>query len=228
MLFVAAFLSFSIVRTNYVNVLNANAAANELLTDEFVKKEILTQSGEFEENQNEYVFNNVRHLAPARELKSLSMRDAGMSAVLGSTTEEKHIVVDLEKQRVYAYEGDRVVMSFLVSTGKYGATPTGSYKIWYKVRSQTMKGGNPALGTYYYLPNVQWIQYFNNGIGFHSTYWHNNYGTPMSHGCINMTTTDAETLYHWASPVLPSGIKIFRSSPDNPGTRVDVVQSWKI
>lgn len=227
--FVGAFLSYSVLRSSYINKLTRVASSqNELLSDQYVNSEILNTDGQFKENQNEYIFNNQRHPAPTRELKSLSMKDAGSSAVLGANSEEKHIVVDLQKQRVYAYEGDSLAMSFLVSTGKWGPTPVGNYNIWYKVRSQVMKGGDKSIGTYYYLPNVQFVQYFNKGIAFHSTYWHNNYGSPMSHGCVNMTTTDAETLYNWASPILPVGIKIFRSSYDNPGTRVDVVSSWNI
>jgi lipoprotein-anchoring transpeptidase ErfK/SrfK len=165
---------------------------------------------------------------PLRTTKPLADSSGYSAAVLGSTSDPKKIIVDLAHQRVYGYEGDRMVFNFLVSTGKWGATPVGSYRIWYKVRSQAMKGGSRELGTYYYLPNVQWIQYFNQGIGFHSTYWHNNFGTPMSHGCVNMTLTDSETLYHWATPEMPPGVKIFRSNQENPGTPVEVVNSWTI
>ncbi len=198
----------------------------QLLSEDYVKENILSQNGEFKENESEYIFNNKTFPAPANYLKSLSNKPDLLQTVLGSTTESKKIIVDLAAQRVYAYEGDRLAFNFLVSTGKWDATPPGNYKIWYKVRSQTMKGGSKELGTYYYLPNVQWIQYFNNGIGFHSTYWHNNFGTPMSHGCVNMTIIDAETLYHWASPTMTENRKIFRSTSENPGTPVEVVNSW--
>lgn len=104
------------------------------------------------------------------------------------------IDVDLSQQRVYAYEGDTVVNSFVVSTGTWQTpTVTGQYKVWIKLRSTTMAGPG------YYLPNVPWVMYFYKGYGFHGTYWHNNFGTPMSHGCVNLTIPDAEWLYDFAS-----------------------------
>ena len=76
-----------------------------------------------------------------------------------------------------------------------------------------MSGGNRAIGTYYYLPGVPWVQFFGNaqipwsrGYSFHGTYWHNNFGHPMSHGCINMKTPDAKWLYDWAPMGTPVNI----------------------
>lgn len=104
------------------------------------------------------------------------------------------IDVDLTNQMVYAYEGDVVVNSFLVSTGTWRTpTVTGQYKIYVKYRSAKMSGPG------YYLPNVPYIMYFYKGYGLHGTYWHNNFGTPMSHGCVNLRTSDAEWLFNWAS-----------------------------
>jgi len=103
------------------------------------------------------------------------------------------IDVDLSQQRVYAYEGDVVVNSFLVSTGTARTpTVTGKFKIWIKLRSTTMSGPG------YYLTNVPYTMYFYKGYGLHGTYWHNNFGTPMSHGCVNLTIADAAWLYSWA------------------------------
>lgn len=104
------------------------------------------------------------------------------------------IDVDLTNQSVYAYEGDVMVNSFIVSTGTW-LTPTvvGEYKIYVKYRSAKMSGPG------YYLPNVPYIMYFYKGYGLHGTYWHNNFGTPMSHGCVNLRTDDAAWLYEWAS-----------------------------
>jgi lipoprotein-anchoring transpeptidase ErfK/SrfK len=96
------------------------------------------------------------------------------------------IDVDLTNQRVYAYEGETVVNSFIVSTGTWQTpTVTGQYKIYVKYRSAKMSGPG------YYLPDVPYIMYFYKGYGLHGTYWHNNFGTPMSHGCVNLTTGDA-------------------------------------
>ncbi len=118
--------------------------------------------------------------------------------VLGADN-EKWIEVNLGQQRVYAWEGNNRVMNFLVSTGKWAPTPVGDYKVWIKLANTTMKGGSKALGTYYYLPNVPCVMYFYKGYGLHGTYWHNNFGTPMSHGCVNLKTDDACQLYNWAS-----------------------------
>lgn len=106
----------------------------------------------------------------------------------------REIVVDLSTQMTYAYDGGVLQFSALVSTG-LPATPTvqGEYAIWHKTEAQTMTGPG------YYLPNVQWVMYFYQGYGFHGTYWHNNFGHPMSHGCVNMTNADALWLYNFAS-----------------------------
>ena len=150
--------------------------------------------------------------------------------VLGDTTpsEDKHIEVDLANQRVYAYSGAKKVFDFTVSTGKWGRTPTGEFTIWAKVKSQKMSGGNPAIGTYYYLPNVPYVMFFSNkdieksrGFSFHGAYWHDNFGYPMSHGCVNMKISDAQHLYYWANPAVtnPKAWSTNASS-DNPGTKV--------
>lgn len=107
---------------------------------------------------------------------------------------ERWIEVDLSEQHVYAYEGDQLQRSFLVSTGTW-RTPTvqGKFRIYYKYRSQTMSGPG------YYLPGVPFVMYFYKDYSLHGTYWHNNFGTPMSHGCVNMRTAEAKWLYNWAS-----------------------------
>jgi lipoprotein-anchoring transpeptidase ErfK/SrfK len=107
---------------------------------------------------------------------------------------ERWIDVDLTNQAVYAYEGNTVVNSFIVSTGTWiHPTVTGQYKIYVKIRSGNMHGPG------YFLPAVPYIMYFYKGYGLHGTYWHNNFGTPMSHGCINLRTDDAAWLFNWAS-----------------------------
>ena len=102
--------------------------------------------------------------------------------------------VDLTNQAVYAYEADRVVNSFVVSTGTWQhPTVTGQFHIYVKYRYADMKGPG------YYLPDVPYVMYFYEGYGLHGTYWHNNFGTPMSHGCINFSIPDAGWLFNWAS-----------------------------
>lgn len=138
-------------------------------------------------------------------------------------TDERWIRVDLSEQMVIAYEGAEPVRGFVVSTGLPGTpTVTGTFHLYIKVRSQTMSGGSPALGTYYNLDNVEWVQYFYADYGFHGTYWHNNFGTPMSHGCINMTNADAKWLFDWAGPEWDGESTWYRASSGNPGTLVIV------
>lgn len=139
----------------------------------------------------------------------------------------KHIYVDLGKQTLYAYEDDHLVYTFPVSSGKWYPTPTGDFRIWIKVRYTKMSGGNPAIHTYYYLPNVPYVMFFYNdqisqarGFSLHGTYWHGNFGHPMSHGCVNMRTADAETLYYWTSPKVLGSTTY--ASKDDPGTPITI------
>lgn len=102
--------------------------------------------------------------------------------------------VDLSQQRLYAYAGDTLVNSFIVSTGTW-QTPTvvGKFKVWVKLRASDMSGPG------YYLPDVPYVMYFYKDYGIHGTYWHNNFGTPMSHGCVNLSIPDAEWVYNFSS-----------------------------
>ncbi|MCS6835018.1 MAG: L,D-transpeptidase family protein, partial [Anaerolineae bacterium] len=114
----------------------------------------------------------------------------------------REIVVVLSTQMTYAYEDGVLQRAVRVSTG-LPATPTvrGDYKIYLRRESQTMSGPG------YYLPNVQWVQYFYQGYGLHGTYWHSNFGQPMSRGCVNMTNEDAEWFYRWASIGTPVHVR---------------------
>jgi lipoprotein-anchoring transpeptidase ErfK/SrfK len=108
--------------------------------------------------------------------------------------EGRWIDVDLSEQRVTAYEGDQPVQTFIVSTGtRFYPTVTGQFRIYAKYRA------TPMAGPGYYLPGVPFTQYFYEGYALHGTYWHSNFGTPMSHGCINLRTPDAEWLFTFAS-----------------------------
>ena len=85
-----------------------------------------------------------------------------------------------------------------------------------------MIGGSKDLGTYYNLPNVPNNMFFYKGYAIHGAYWHNNFGHPMSHGCINSPLASVAQLFEWTGPVVPSGQNIAHAAPDNPGTRVVV------
>ncbi len=147
------------------------------------------------------------------------------SRVLGATAEEKRIFVDLSTQTLRAYEGDKLVYTFPVSTGKWYDTPTGDFRIWIKLRYTRMEGGSG--NTYYNLPNVPYTMFFHNnqvsksrGFALHGAYWHNNFGYPMSHGCINMRPEDAGILFDWAQPAT-DGHTTYESKGD-PGTLITV------
>jgi lipoprotein-anchoring transpeptidase ErfK/SrfK len=109
-------------------------------------------------------------------------------------SDEFWVDVDLSAQTVYAYVGDSIVNSFLVSTGT-SAHPTvvGQFRIWIMLRYTDMSGPG------YYLPDVPYTMYFYQGYGLHGTYWHSNFGTPMSHGCVNLRTEDAGWIFERAS-----------------------------
>lgn len=135
--------------------------------------------------------------------KEVAVADASLldADVLGSNTvdDNKWIEVDLSEQKLYLKEGDKTTSTFLVSTGKWAPTPTGEWRIWSKLRYTRMSGGSKALGTYYNLPNVPYTMFYNQGYGIHGAYWHSNFGTPMSHGCVNMKPEEAGIVYNWAS-----------------------------
>ncbi|GAB4518784.1 MAG: hypothetical protein Kow0047_30240 [Anaerolineae bacterium] len=142
------------------------------------------------------------------------------------TAEEKWIEVDLSEQKVIAWQGRVPVRVFIVSTGVSSSpTVTGTFRIRIKTPVQDMEGGSRAAGDYYYLKDVPWVQYFYKDYSFHGTYWHNNFGRPMSHGCVNMTIEDAKWLFYWTSPSIDPSIQHeywVRSTRDEPGTLVIV------
>jgi len=103
------------------------------------------------------------------------------------------IEVNLSNQTLTAWQGDVPILHTAVSTGTYlYPTVTGRFAINTKLSSQRM------IGPGYDLPGVPWVMYFYRDYAIHGTYWHNNFGTPMSHGCVNMRTSDAQMLYAWA------------------------------
>jgi lipoprotein-anchoring transpeptidase ErfK/SrfK len=131
------------------------------------------------------------------------------------------IDVDLDQQLVVAYEGARPVFATLASTGKgVNATPTGVFNITRKKRQTTMRNDRKKRQTYSVA--VPWPVYFNKGFAFHSTYWHNNFGSPRSHGCINLSPTDAVRLYRFVGPEMPAGWTVVYGHESQPGTAVQV------
>lgn len=146
--------------------------------------------------------------------------------VLGISNEERWVEIDLSEQKLRAWEGGSLYLETPVSTGlPWWPTPTGEFRVWIKLRATKMEGGRGEY--YYYLPNVPYVMYFENdevpgwrGYGIHGAYWHNDFGTPRSHGCINLPPDIAGKLYYWATPILPEGKYSVKSTPENPGIRV--------
>jgi LysM repeat protein len=106
----------------------------------------------------------------------------------------KRFVVVLSQQMLYAYEGETLVRSTPISSGTWQfPTVQGTYHIYARYVSARMRGPG------YDLPNVPYVMYFYKGYGLHGTYWHSNFGTPMSHGCVNMPTAEAEWAFNWST-----------------------------
>ena len=126
--------------------------------------------------------------------------------------EDKRIEVNLTTQALTAFEFDNEVFKTIISSGLPNGprgpdglstkTPQGEFRILDKMPAKHMGNGN-LFGSFddYELPGVPWVGFFTTrGHAFHGTYWHDNFGTPMSHGCVNMRTEDAKWLFRWALP----------------------------
>ncbi|MBD2386879.1 L,D-transpeptidase [Cylindrospermum sp. FACHB-282] len=104
----------------------------------------------------------------------------------------RRIEIDLSEQRVRAWEGKKLVYSFRTSTGKSSTpTPVGKYRINSKYRTNRMRGRG------YDIPDVPYAMYFYKGYAIHGAYWHKRFGTPVSHGCVNLPVQQARKLYNW-------------------------------
>lgn len=145
-------------------------------------------------------YDEALFIPPPEPEPVLTAGDAGPGAIPGTN---KSIVVSISQQRMWAYEGETVVLSSYVSTGKPGFdTPTGLFSISKKVPIQDMEG--LIGGEYYNVTDVPDVMYFTSvGHAFHGTYWHNNFGAVMSHGCVNLPTDIASILYDWTPMSTP-------------------------
>jgi len=157
-------------------------------------------SGSCQRDLSEQVENGAvgQFLGRAIPAPPIDLTQRYIAVVLGTNDPavEKHIYVDLTEQKLFAFEGQKKIFETLVSTGRWGKTPTGNFHIWHKVRSTRMSGGSGS--DYYNLPNVPYVMYFYHDFGLHGAYWHDNFGHTMSHGCVNMRQIDAETVFNWA------------------------------
>ena len=114
---------------------------------------------------------------------------------------EKEVVVSLGAQYLWAYEGEHAILATFVSTGTAEtpevATPVGQFRVLVKLPMETMTGS--VNGEPYRVEDVPYVMYFTDeGHALHGTYWHNNFGAPMSHGCVNLPVDVAEWMFRWA------------------------------
>lgn len=163
------------------------------------EKSIWYQIYDFYLRKHFYVASHDMRLIPNDELTLLSP---------GVPNEEKRIVVDLSTQLVTAFEGEKLVFSERCASGVRGTeTPKGEFRTYHKGPSVHMTNEGDAVEneSVYSLPGVPWCAFFTGaGNAFHGTYWHNDYGRPRSHGCVNLPSASAKFLYLWSQPVVPS------------------------
>ena len=126
---------------------------------------------------------------------------------------DKRVDIDLSTQKLRAYEYNKIVFESIISSGIHYSrqiegqlplrTPTGTYNVREKMPSKHMGAGSLVSDIdAYVLPGVPWTSFFTeHGHAFHGTYWHDNFGVPMSHGCINMRTNEAKWLFRWLRPI---------------------------
>lgn len=154
-------------------------------------------------------------------------------APISPNVEEKHVVVNITQQTLSCFEGNTEVYFARISSGALfnskgervdvWATPLGKFSIWRKLISLHMSGGTTGGG--WDLPGIGWTSLFvGSGVAIHSTFWHNNFGEPMSRGCVNARPEDAKWVFRWTQPIVPY----------NPGdttvawpggTKVEVIES---
>ena len=165
------------------------------------------ESGETLYRVNPNYYGGVDMLwAEAAAFRPISAEDI---APISPDVEDKRVIVDVIHQTLSCFEGSREVYFCRVSTGAkfdmYGnavdkwSTPVGEHRVSRKYISLQMSGGTTGAG--YDLPGIGWTSIFaNGGVAIHSTFWHNNYGDPMSHGCVNTLPEDSRWIFRWTEP----------------------------
>lgn len=170
-------------------------------------------------------FSQVYYI-PAAHLRLFS--EADLSPLSPNVpNKDKRIEVRLDSQMVLAYEKTRIVFAARAATGavlRVGTytTPTGTFYTFHKRPSRHMAAGD-ITSSGFDLPGVPWVLYLtDSGISIHGTYWHNDYGRPRSHGCVNLSPTASRWLYRWTMPNVESKKQF--AFDRAAGTRVDIVK----
>jgi len=136
-------------------------------------------------------------------------------------TGDRWIDVDLTKKILTLFDYDKPVFATYIAPGRTeNPTETGTFRVWYKLYKAEMRGGPPLHSYRYDLKNIPWVMFYNNDYAIHGTYWHDNFGTPQSAGCTNMTQGDAKYIFENTLPVIPDGRQSIFSKDAEPGTVV--------
>lgn len=178
------------------------------------EKSIWYQIYDFHLKEYFYVPSHDMRLVPYEELTLLSPQ---------VPDEEKHILIDLKTQMVTAFEGEQLVFSQRCSSGAEGTeTPTGEFRTYHKGPSVHMTNQGDAIENIYNLPGVPWCTFFTgSGNALHGAYWHNDYGRPRSHGCVNLPSDAAKFLYRWTNPHVPPDADYLHRPGE--GTRIQII-----
>ncbi|MBG1245146.1 L,D-transpeptidase [Nostoc sp. NZL] len=161
---------------------------NKLINPDWVRRLQILLSGTalslsvFTTTGTSEVWANSKNQVIARTIQTLQKSD------------KRWIQIDLSKQRLIAWEGDRVVYGSAISSGKK-STPTliGTFNIQSKLKTTRMRGRG------YDVPNVPHAMFYQGNYGIHGAYWHKRFGTPVSHGCVNLAPKHAKWIFEWAS-----------------------------
>jgi lipoprotein-anchoring transpeptidase ErfK/SrfK len=125
---------------------------------------------------------------------------SGISATMQNLklSSDRWIEIDLSSQRLFAWEGGIQVYAVVISTGKSSTpTPTGIFSVQSRYRETRMQGED------YDVPDVPYAMFYSGGYAIHGAYWHNSFGTPVSHGCVNVAVDHARWLYNWSKAGTP-------------------------
>lgn len=113
-------------------------------------------------------------------------------------SQERWIEINLKQQKLTAWEGNKVIYQVPVSSGKKSTpTLTGVFAVQTKLRKARMRGAD------YDIPDVPYTMYYDGNYAIHGAYWHNNFGTPVSHGCVNLPPKKAQLVFNWAKVGTP-------------------------
>jgi hypothetical protein len=169
---------------------------------------------------------NRKYFVPGEHLRLITDDElAPLSPDVPS--DQKRIQVRLDKQLVLGFENNQPVFATRASTGALFssgayATPAGSFMTFHKRPTRHMANGD-ITASGFDLPGVPWVMYFtDSGLSLHGTYWHNDFGHPKSHGCVNLSMEAAKWLYRWTTPVVPPHNQF---AYQQTGTRVEIVRS---